>query len=100
MPACAHVPVVSRSPANALPLHFHPPPAPQDIFNLLPNLNVAELSRSFTVESNDMMLVRVQQRFVGLDRSGWACALRVGGLPPKQLVSATPVACLLCFIPP
>lgn len=29
----------------------------QDIFNLLPNLNVAELSRSFAVESNDMMLV-------------------------------------------
>lgn len=28
----------------------------QDIFNLLPNLNVAELSRSFAVESNDMML--------------------------------------------
>lgn len=29
----------------------------QDIFNLLPNLNVAELSRSFAVESNDMMMV-------------------------------------------
>ena len=32
-------------------------PAVQDIFNLLPNLNVAELSKSFAVESNDMMLV-------------------------------------------
>ncbi|KAL4458424.1 hypothetical protein ABPG75_013289 [Micractinium tetrahymenae] len=29
----------------------------QDIFNLLPNLNVAELSQSFAVESNDMMAV-------------------------------------------
>jgi hypothetical protein len=29
----------------------------QDTFNLLPNLNVADLSRSFAVESNDMMLV-------------------------------------------
>lgn len=29
----------------------------QDIFNLLPNLNVAELSRSFATESNDMMAV-------------------------------------------
>lgn len=29
----------------------------QDTFNLLPNLNVAELSKSFVVESNDMMLV-------------------------------------------
>jgi len=29
----------------------------QDSFNLLPNLNVAELSRSFAVESNDMMMV-------------------------------------------
>ena len=27
----------------------------QDIFNLLPNLNAAELSRSFAVESNDCM---------------------------------------------
>ncbi len=34
-----------------------PSPAAQDIFNLLPNLNVAELSKSFAVESNDMMLV-------------------------------------------
>jgi len=29
----------------------------QDIFNLLPNLNVAELSKSFAVEANDMMMV-------------------------------------------
>lgn len=29
----------------------------QDIFNLLPNLNVEELIRSFSVKSNDMMLV-------------------------------------------
>ncbi|PSC68372.1 26S proteasome non-ATPase regulatory subunit 7-like protein A-like [Micractinium conductrix] len=28
----------------------------QDIFNLLPNLNASELSQSFAVESNDMML--------------------------------------------
>lgn len=29
----------------------------QDIFNLLPNLNAGELSRSLAVESNDMMAV-------------------------------------------
>jgi len=29
----------------------------QDVFNLLPNLNMEELSRSFAVKSNDMMLV-------------------------------------------
>ena len=29
----------------------------QDMFNLLPNLNVAELSKSFAMESNDMMMV-------------------------------------------
>lgn len=29
----------------------------QDIFNLLPNLNVEELVRSFSVKTNDMMLV-------------------------------------------
>lgn len=29
----------------------------QDVFNLLPNLNVEELMRSFAVKSNDMMLV-------------------------------------------
>ena len=29
----------------------------QDIFNLLPNLNVAELTKSFAVEANDMMMV-------------------------------------------
>lgn len=29
----------------------------QDIFNLLPNLNVAQLSNSLAVESNDMMMV-------------------------------------------
>ncbi|GAB4822079.1 hypothetical protein N2152v2_009125 [Parachlorella kessleri] len=35
-----------------------PPSAVEvDTFNLLPNLNVAELSKSFAVESNDMMLV-------------------------------------------
>ena len=28
----------------------------QDIFNLLPNLGVDELARSFAVQSNDMML--------------------------------------------
>lgn len=28
----------------------------QDVFNLLPNLNTAEMVRSFTVKSNDMML--------------------------------------------
>lgn len=30
---------------------------PQDVFNLLPNLNMEELRRSFVVKSNDMMLV-------------------------------------------
>lgn len=29
----------------------------QDMFNLLPNLNVAELTKSFAMESNDMMMV-------------------------------------------
>lgn len=29
----------------------------QDIFNLLPNLNVAELIKSFAVKTNDMILV-------------------------------------------
>ena len=29
----------------------------QDIFNLLPNLNVGELSKSFSTKTNDMMLV-------------------------------------------
>lgn len=29
----------------------------QDAFNLLPNLNMEELARSFAVKSNDMMLV-------------------------------------------
>lgn len=29
----------------------------QDVFNLLPNLNVAELVRAFAVKTNDMMLV-------------------------------------------
>lgn len=29
----------------------------QDVFNLLPNLNVAELIKSFAVKTNDMMLV-------------------------------------------
>lgn len=29
----------------------------QDVFNLLPNLNVAELSQSFAIECNDMMMV-------------------------------------------
>merc|ERR1712032_186042 len=29
----------------------------QDIFNLLPNLNVEEIVRSFSVKTNDMMLV-------------------------------------------
>jgi hypothetical protein len=28
----------------------------QDVFNLLPNLGVEAMSRSFTVQSNDMML--------------------------------------------
>ena len=40
-----------QPPIAPLPLHL------QDTFNLLPNLNVAELSKSFAVESNDMMLV-------------------------------------------
>ena len=30
----------------------------QEIFNLLPNLNVEELVRSFSIKTNDMMLVR------------------------------------------
>jgi hypothetical protein len=38
------------------PMHPHHT-RPQDVFNLLPNLNAAELSKSFVVESNDMMLV-------------------------------------------
>ncbi|PAL60640.1 hypothetical protein CEJ83_21385, partial [Acinetobacter baumannii] len=29
----------------------------QDVFNLLPNLNVAELIKAFSVKTNDMMLV-------------------------------------------
>ncbi|RVW44557.1 26S proteasome non-ATPase regulatory subunit 7-like A [Vitis vinifera] len=29
----------------------------QDVFNLLPNLNVAELIKAFAVKTNDMMLV-------------------------------------------
>ena len=29
----------------------------QDVFNLLPNLGVEELTRSFAVKGNDMMLV-------------------------------------------
>ena len=29
----------------------------QDVLNLLPNLNVSELTRAFAVKSNDMMLV-------------------------------------------
>jgi len=29
----------------------------QDVFNLLPNLNAEELMKSFSVKSNDMMLV-------------------------------------------
>ena len=29
----------------------------QDVFNLLPNLGVQELTRAFAVKSNDMMLV-------------------------------------------
>mmetsp|Transcript_2380 Transcript_2380/g.5617 ORF Transcript_2380/g.5617 Transcript_2380/m.5617 type:complete len:95 (-) Transcript_2380:1870-2154(-) len=29
----------------------------QEVFNLLPNLNVEELVRSFSVKTNDMMLV-------------------------------------------
>ena len=29
----------------------------QDVLNLLPNLNVGELTRAFSVKSNDMMLV-------------------------------------------
>ena len=29
----------------------------QDVFNLLPNLNMEELTKSFAVKSNDMMLV-------------------------------------------
>lgn len=29
----------------------------QDVFNLLPNLNMEELSRAFSVKTNDMMLV-------------------------------------------
>ena len=29
----------------------------QDVLNLLPNLNVEELTRAFAVKSNDMMLV-------------------------------------------
>jgi len=28
----------------------------QDVFNLLPNLGIEELARSFAVQSNDMML--------------------------------------------
>ncbi|KAL6580949.1 26S proteasome non-ATPase regulatory subunit 7 A [Orobanche minor] len=31
--------------------------APQDVFNLLPNLNVSELVKAFSVKTNDMMLV-------------------------------------------
>lgn len=30
--------------------------AAQDVFNLLPNLGIEELARSFAVQSNDMML--------------------------------------------
>ena len=29
----------------------------QDVFNLLPNLNMEELTRAFSVKANDMMLV-------------------------------------------
>lgn len=32
-------------------------PSAQDVFNLLPNLNMEELSRAFSVKTNDMMLV-------------------------------------------
>lgn len=43
--------------AGKLPLNHDILGNLQDIFNLLPNLNVSELSKSFAVESNDMMLV-------------------------------------------
>ena len=38
-------------------MHLCGPGAAQDVFNLLPNLNMGELTRSFSVKSNDMMLV-------------------------------------------
>ncbi len=43
--------------AGGLKLRLCGPGAAQDVFNLLPNLNMGELTRSFSVKSNDMMLV-------------------------------------------
>ena len=44
----------------------------QEIFNLLPNLNVEELVRSFSVKTNDMMLVTIPH-FLSccLQTKGW-----------------------------
>ncbi|XP_048559581.1 26S proteasome non-ATPase regulatory subunit 7 homolog A [Triticum urartu] len=44
--------LVKRRPCNIFVLFFF-----QDVFNLLPNLNVNELIKAFAVKTNDMMLV-------------------------------------------
>lgn len=78
---CPQQPPPSPAPGPPVP-HTTPYPQPQpahshslrcqDIFNLLPNLNVAELSKSFAVESNDMMLVMCVA-------AGWLAVAAGGG---------------------
>ena len=81
----------------------------QDVFNLLPNLGVEALSRSFTVQSNDMMLAIY---LAALTRSVLAlhslidnkvCAqprlqLKCPGMFPAQCVylPCTPTGGILC----
>ena len=42
-----------------LPINHHINAQLQDIFNLMPNLSVNEVVRSFAIKTNDMLLVSV-----------------------------------------
>merc|ERR1711871_140873 len=48
---------LDRVVAKELPINHEITRLLQEVFNLIPNLNVEELVRSFTVQTNDMMLV-------------------------------------------
>jgi hypothetical protein len=56
-------------------------PRPQDIFNLLPNMNVSALSTSLAVKGNDMMAVIYLSSLIRrcLAACGWLVGGWVGG---------------------
>jgi 26S proteasome regulatory subunit N8 len=90
--------------AGRLPLNHDIMAHLQDVVNLLPNLNVAELVRAFAVKTNDMMLViylssiirsvtavhnLINNKVLNMEREALQDAAETAPVPPPPLVAAS-----------